>query len=402
MRISLVSEHASPLAVLGGADGGGQNVHVDALARALARRGHDVVVHTRRDDPALPSRVRLAAGVTVHHVDAGPPRPVPKDDLLPFMGEFAERLVAAWRSAPPDLVHAHFWMSALASLDAADRLDVPVAITFHALGSVKRRHQGSQDTSPGQRADVERALLRSPAHVIATATEEVTELAALGADLDRVRVVPCGVDLDLFRPDGPQEPRGERPRVLSLGRLVPRKGVDDVVRALVALPDVELVVAGGPPRAELSGDPEVRRLTRLAGELDVLDRVEFRGAVARSEVPALVRSADVVACVPWYEPFGIVPLEAMACGRPVVGSAVGGLLDSVVPGRTGMLVPPRHPYQLARVIGDLLADPGARARLGRAGARRARSRYSWDRVALEHERIYATLASQPDPVEVAR
>src|SRR3954471_22032401 len=159
MRIALVSEHASPLADLGGADARGQNVHVAALARALARRGAEVVVHTRRDDPDLPRRVPLCDGVTVDHVDAGPPKCVPKDELLPHMGAFARELERCWRDDRPDLVHSHFWMSALAALDAAAPLGIPVVHTFHALGVVKRRYQGDADTSPPQRLELEREIV---------------------------------------------------------------------------------------------------------------------------------------------------------------------------------------------------------------------------------------------------
>jgi glycosyltransferase involved in cell wall biosynthesis len=394
MKIAMVSEHASPLAVLGGEDAGGQNVHVDALARALARRGHEVVVHTRRDAAHLPSRVRLAAGVTVQHVDAGPPRPLPKDDLLEHMPAFAEELSWSWRMDRPDVVHAHFWMSALASLEAAPAAGVPVAVTFHALGSVKRRHQGVADTSPAGRIDHERSVVATADHVVATCSDEVRELTALGLDPALASVVPCGVDLTHFTPRGVRATRGsQRHRLLVLGRLVPRKGVEDAVRALRLLADTELVVAGGPPAEQLASDPEAVRLRDLARQLGVADRVEFRGAVDRAKVPALVRSADVVVCVPWYEPFGIVPLEAMACGVPVVGSGVGGLLDTVVPGVTGELVEPRRPQQLASVLRDLLDDPLRREVMGRAGARRARDRYSWDGVAAAHEQVYAGLAS---------
>src|SRR3954451_16422995 len=145
MRIAMVSEHASPLAVLGGVDAGGQNVHVAALACALARHGDEVVVHTRRDDPTLPPRVTLAPGVEVDHVDAGPPTEIPKDALLPYMDAFADDLREQWEADPPDVVHAHFWMSSISALDATDGR-IPVVQTFHALGSVKRRHQGARDT----------------------------------------------------------------------------------------------------------------------------------------------------------------------------------------------------------------------------------------------------------------
>ena len=207
MRIAMVSEHASPLAVLGGVDAGGQNVHVASLAAALGRMGDEVVVHTRRDDPVPPRRVALVPGVEVDHVDAGPPTEVPKDELLPHMAAFADELREAWAAEPPDVVHAHFWMSGLAATDAAADLGIPVVHTFHALGVVKRRHQGPKDTSPPQRLRLERALARRVDRIVATCSDEVFELLRMGADRRRITVVPCGVDLERFTAGGPAEPR---------------------------------------------------------------------------------------------------------------------------------------------------------------------------------------------------
>src|SRR5699024_7743176 len=151
MRIAMISEHASPLAVLGGVDAGGQNVHVAALSLALGRRGHDVTVYTRRDDPALEERVAMSPNVEVVHVNAGPIEAVPKDDLLPYMGELADGVAADARRVRPEILHSHFWMSGVAAREAANRLDIPMVHTFHALGVVKRRHQGADDTSPIER-----------------------------------------------------------------------------------------------------------------------------------------------------------------------------------------------------------------------------------------------------------
>ena len=378
----MVSEHASPLAELGGVDAGGQNVHVASLSKGLAELGVEVVVHTRRESPDVPRRVELAPGVVVDHVDAGPPEPVPKDELLPFMGQFAADLQRSWALESPDLVHAHFWMSGKAALDAGAPLGIPVVQTFHALGVVKRRHQGDKDTSPPQRRMVESAIVRRAVHLIATCTDEVIELLGLGADVNKVTVIPCGVDLEMFRPDGPVEPRppGLR-RLVVVSRLVERKGIGNVIVALAEVPRTELVVAGGPPEAELLDDPQARRLLDLARHHGVADCVRFRGQVERDRLPALLRSADAVACVPWYEPFGIVPLEAMACGIPVVASAVGGLVDTVADGKTGLHVPPRRPDLLGPALARLLDDPDLCRRLGGAGARRARALYGWDTVA---------------------
>jgi glycosyltransferase involved in cell wall biosynthesis len=397
MKVDLVSEHASPLAAIGGVDAGGQNVHVAALAAGLAARGHEVTVHTRRDDAALPDRVRTADGYDVAHVTAGPATALPKDDLLQHMGTFADVLHAEWAITRPDVVHAHFWMSGLACVQAAAGLGIPVLQTFHALGSVKRRHQGEADTSPEQRIDLERGLCASVDHVVATCSDEVFELRRLGLSTDRVSIVPCGVDTAVFTPRGPVAHRSGRPRLLVLGRLVERKGQEDAVRALAAVPDAELVVVGGPPVDEVDDDPEVQRLRAIAVSLGVADRLVFAGAVARADVPGWIRSADVVLAVPWYEPFGITPLEAMACGRPVVATAVGGLVDTVVDGETGVLVPPRDPAALGEAVAALLADEERRVAYGAAGIARVRARYRWSRVVADTDAVYRSVLATRAP-----
>jgi D-inositol-3-phosphate glycosyltransferase len=391
----MVSEHASPLAVLGGIDAGGQNVHVADLARAMGRLGAEVVVHTRRDDPLLPRRVRFDRNVVVDHVDAGPAVPLPKDALLPHIPAFADELARTWAGDRPDAVHSHFWMSGLASVAASRGLGIPVAHTFHALGVVKRRNQGSSDTSPPTRLEMERRLACGVDRVVATSCDERAELIALGGDARRITVVPCGVDLNRFRPDGPVDPRPTgRRRIVVVSRLVERKGIGNVIAALADVPGAELVVAGGPPAGMLDEDPEAARLLRLAARAGVGDRVELRGAVPRERVPELLRSADVVACCPWYEPFGLVAVEAMACGVPVVASAVGGLAETVADGSTGVLVPPRRPDLIAAALSALLDDDSRRAAMGRAGARRAH-RFGWDRVATETLAVAERLAAGP-------
>jgi D-inositol-3-phosphate glycosyltransferase len=396
MKIAMVSEHANPLATLGGVDAGGQNVHVAELSAALVRRGHEVWVYTRRDDPDLPERVTAPQGYTVVHVPAGPPEQVPKDELLQHMGPFAQYLDACWQSERPDVTHAHFWMSGIATQLAARHLGLPAVQTFHALGAVKRRHQGASDTSPRDRIRLEAMVARTATWVAATCTDEVFELMRMGRSRARMSVVPCGVDKDLFAPDGPKAEKKAKYRVLSVGRFVPRKGFDDMVRAMPSIPNAELVIVGGPERAEMDRDPEARRLRQLAKELGVARRVHFYGAVAREDMPALLRSADVVACTPWYEPFGIVPLEAMACGVPVVASAVGGMLDTVVHDVTGRLISPRNPAEIAAAINPLLRDSFLRQSLGLAGRDRVCARYTWDRVAADTMRIYESVVHADD------
>jgi D-inositol-3-phosphate glycosyltransferase len=397
MRIAMVSEHASPLAVLGGHDAGGQNVHVAALSTALAARGHRVEVFTRRDDPDLPERQRLAPGVDVVHVPAGPARALPKDDLLPHMAEMARCLRDHWARSRPDVVHAHFWMSGLATTSALRGLPSPppAALTFHALGVVKRRHQHEQDTSPPERTSLERRLVGEADALVATCRDEVHELLAMGADPERLHVVPCGVDPERFAPVGPHRVPWTpgSTRLLSLGRLVERKGVETAVEALALLPDAELVVAGGPDRADLDVDDDVRRIRAVATAAGVQARVTVLGRVDPATAASLLRAADALVATPWYEPFGIVPLEALACGTPVVASAVGGMLDTVEPGVTGLHVPPRDPTALASAVARLVADPGAARLMGREGVRRVRERYAWPVVAASTESVYHQLTS---------
>ncbi|GGL03744.1 glycosyl transferase [Sphaerisporangium melleum] len=427
MKIALVSEHADPLAAVGGVDAGGQNVHVAGLAAALAALGHALTVYTRRSSPDEPVTTVMAPGVTVEHVPAGPPEPLPKDELLPHMPAFAAHLARRWSALRPDVAHAHFWMSGLAALTAAEELGVPVVQTFHALGTVKRRWQGAADTSPPERLAIERDIGRRAAAIVATCADEVNELVAMGVPAGRITVVPCGVDLGLFHPrtsavadarvqaeaapvtgdatattpadegDGAaaeaiawahtQAGTGDGAagaRILSIGRLVPRKGVETVIEALAHVPGAHLVVAGGEP-----GNEESARLRALAAAAGLASRVHLIGSVPRTDVPALMQSAQVVVTVPWYEPFGMVPVEAMACGVPVVASAVGGHLDTV--SGCGMLVPPRRPRLLAEALRELLARPELRGSLAASGVRRARSRYGWPQVAGRTETVYRSL-----------
>lgn len=403
LGLALVSEHASPLAAIGGVDAGGQNVHVAELAAGLCRLGHRVTVYTRRDDPALPRVLTTEAGYDVVHLTAGPARVLPKDAIWPHLDTFADDLTACLRRRPADLIHGHFWMSGWAAAEARRRLGTPVVVTFHALGVVKRRHQGAADTSPAERIAVEARLARTADHVVATCSDEVAELVAQGADPDRLTVVPCGVDTSHFTPVPDDRdrsfarPPGGPARLVAVGRLVRRKGFGNAIEAIAHVPHAELLIAGGPEQDRMESDPEARRLLALARRLGVADRVRLLGPVPREQLPALLRSADLVVCSPWYEPFGIVPLEAMACGVPVVAAAVGGLLDTVRDGVTGTHVPPRDPAALAAAISALLADPERRRRYGLAALARVRRDYTWSSVAARTAGVYAAEVGRARP-----
>jgi D-inositol-3-phosphate glycosyltransferase len=235
---------------------------------------------------------------------------------------------------------------------------------------------------------MEAIVARTATWVTATCTDEVFELMRMGRPRARISIVPCGVNLDLFTPVGTQAPRAAQHRIVSVGRFVPRKGFDVVIRALPLMPNTELIIVGGPDRSQFDSDPEVCRLRDLAAELSVGDRVRLHGSVAREGHACAAAVGRRGGLHPWYEPFGIVPLEAMACGIPVVASAVGGMLDTVLDDVTGRLVPPKRPAETADAIYPLLRDAFLRRSLGAAGRDRARSRYSWDRIAGDTLRIY--------------
>ncbi|MER5334879.1 glycosyltransferase [Micromonospora sp. NPDC002717] len=394
MRIAMISEHASPLAVLG--EAGGRHTRVAEQAAALVREGHDVRVYTRRESTAQPDTVSTPDGYQVCHVPAGPALRLPGRELMPHLGEFGRWLAGQWRDGDwtPDVAHAHHWMSGLATLHAGRRTGVPVVLTYHSLGTVERRQQGTRDTSPPGRIGYERALGRAADRIVVQCQDEIGELVRLGVPRSRMVLVPCGVDQQVFRPDGPVAPRDPaRPRIVTVGRMVERKGFQDVVRALPAVPDAECVVVGGPPARLLPTDGFARRLRALAESCGVADRVKLVGAVPRTELAGWYRSADLVVAAPWYEPVGLAPLEGMACGVPVVGSNVGGIADTVVHGLTGDLVPPRDPRALGTAIRRLLADKVRRFAYATAALDRVRSRYSWKRCAEQLSAVYASVST---------
>ena len=404
MRLAMISEHASPLATLGGEDSGGQNVYVAELARRLGAMGHEVDVFTRRDDGDLPEVVPFSEGVRVVNLTAGPTGAVPKDEIFGFMPQFRDAFYrfARGEAATYDLVHANFWMSGWVACEAKKDLGLPFAQTFHALGEVKKREQGDADTSPPERRAAELRIVEEADRILATCPAEVEELTTLyEAYPGKLSLVPCGVDGETFRPIDRQEARRhlglpDVPTVVYVGRLVPRKGVDTLVRAFALLPDASgarLVVVGGEPGPGPS--PEAARLSDLAHSLGVSERVTFVGSRPQGELRQFYGAADVAVSVPHYEPFGMTPLEAMACATPVVGSRVGGIKWSVADGETGFLVSPRDPEALSESLARLVSDGPLRERMGRAARRRVEEHFTWDRVAAGAEAAFSEAANVP-------
>jgi len=398
-KIALISDHASPLALTGGVDSGGQNIYVAAIARQLARRGVAVDVFTRRDNALHPEIVRWHDGVRVVHVPAGPARHVPKESLLPWMADFGEVLLEFMRrevrtgARPYDLIHANFFMSGLAARRVVQCLGLPLVMTFHALGRVRRRFLGERDRFPDARFAIEEELVRTADRIVAECPQDRLDLISLyQADPQRIDIVPCGFDPAELAPIDKAEARNRlgwpqrRFVILQLGRLVPRKGIDNLIRALALLKrergvNARLYIVGGDSAAPNCGaTPEIGRLTDIARAAGVSGQVQFVGRRGRPHLRQLYSAADVFVTTPWYEPFGITAVEAMACGVPVIATAVGGLRTTVVDGETGYLVQPDAPAMLAARLATIAAHPRARDILGEAGRQRANRLYTWAHV----------------------
>lgn len=380
LRIAMVSA---------GESGTGQRVHVAGLSAALACRGHAVTVYTRRESAHVPDRSRTELGYDVVRLPAGPTLRIDEDEMIPQLGRLADLLRSEWRDAPPDVVHAHGWMSGLASV-LAERQGTPVVQTYYGLGGSARRSQG------------ERIVGREVTRVTAMSSSELLTLVRKGVDRSRISVVPTGVDVRMFTPWGRTAKRGTRRRVVAVQTAAPDSGLADLVKVLSYLDDAELLIIGGPRKRRIWQEPEVRRLHSFARHAGVSDRVVFTGGVSRARTVALLRSSDVVVCAPRCEPVGHVSLEAMACGVPVVATAVGALADSVIDGVTGLHVQPGRPGHLAKVLRGLLGDEVRRQEFGVAGRDRAFARYSWERVAADTVRTYERAGVRtPGPVREA-
>lgn len=414
-RIAIVSEHASPAAQMGSVDSGGQNVYVAHVARQLARRGWHVDVFTRLENPYMPEVMEWDTGVRIIHIAAGPARRIPKESLLPWMTDFSEGLnrYVCEHDETYDLIHANFFMSALASLPVARNAGIPLAVTFHALGRVRRKHQAQADGFPDERFAIEERIVEQADCIIAECPEDERDLVSLyGADPARISMVPCGFDASEMVVMPRAQARASLDwdahafHILQLGRMVPRKGVDNVVRALGRLRnrhgvDARLCVVGGEhEQLNEENTPEYARLLNIAREEGVTQYVDFTGSRPRNSLSCYYCAADVFVSTPWYEPFGITPVEAMACGRPVVGSDTGGIRYTVKHGHTGYLVPPKDPDALAQRLAMLAQNEELARQMGRAGARRAERLFTWAKVGAQLDAVFDELCHSACPAPV--
>lgn len=383
----MISVHGCPLARLGEKDAGGMNVYVRELSRGLGRLGVSVDVFTRCQTLGPTEITPIGDGVRVIHLEAGEPRYIPKNELFAFLPQFLTHLEDFRRSEGLhyDVVHGHYWLSGWVGLRLRRMWGAPLVQMFHTLGMLKNTvARSTAEMEPTLRIAGERDVVAGADCLIAANPVEYGHLVDLyGADPHKIRIVPCGVDIDLFRPVPRSEARARLgldsgQYVLFVGRLEALKGVDVLIDAVSLLVQqgsgVRLLIAGG----NLDGDVAQKLRARVA-RLRLTETVRFLGPVEQVDLPAYYSAADVCAMPSFYESFGMVAIEAMACGTPVVASRAGGLQFTVRDGETGFLTPPGDAPALARALGAILNDTALRDRLGQAAVLAAQE-YSWDQV----------------------
>jgi D-inositol-3-phosphate glycosyltransferase len=395
-RVAMISLHTSPLVQPGAGDSGGMNVYVREVASALAQAGVECTTYTRADRPGLPPEVQVEPGHRVVHVPAGP-FGLPKEELADELDVFTMRVREHLLAGPgTDVIHGNYWLSGMVGHRLKHDLDVPLVSTFHTLARVKAE---GGDLEPTWRDRAEAEIIGCSDVICVSCPEEERQFRRLYGDpAGRLEVVPPAVEHAFFAPGdrgGARRAVGlpdDRPIVLFVGRIQPLKGPDVAVAAMAHVPDALLVVVGG--ASGLDGAPEMARVEQLVDELGLTDRVQFVAPRPHHILSSYYRAADVVVVPSRSESFGLVALEAAACGVPVVASAVGGLLNIVHDGVTGLLVDGRDPARFGRALREVLGDPIGAAGMGAAAAVRAR-RFTWGFTAARLRRVYADLAGRP-------
>ncbi|MFL1376116.1 MULTISPECIES: glycosyltransferase [unclassified Nocardiopsis] len=406
MKIAIIAEHTNPLPAHRGEPACPASLHLCALSRQLAKRGHKVTVYVRRSDPDQPEgRTRMARGVSVTHLDAGPARTLDEQEHAEHTGAFGTALAAALDEDRPDVLHAIGWTSGLAALHAQahserDQSAIPLVQTFHSLNAGEQR--SGLDSDP-QRARMESILASRADRVLVGSTDQQNELARLGVPRHHVSVVPFGVDTDHFTVEGGtssdhwRSSRGERPRLVAVTSPDRPGGAERLVESLLRLPEAELLLISTTSHTDVSLDENARRLELRAKEAGVDDRLHLVGPVERKELPRLLRSADVYVSAASYDPYGGAVLEAMACGLPVVATATGAVPGAVLHRTSGVLMRFGHPDEVARAVRWVLGTPTMSTAYGIAAVDRARSRFTWQRIAIETEIAYDR--ARPRPAE---
>lgn len=406
----MISVHTSPLAVLGGRDAGGLNVYVRELAQQLDASRIMVDIFTRRYDDETPEIVQISERVRVISIDAGPPEPVSKDDLFCLLPEFASEvaLFSLREGIRYDIIHSHYWLSGWVAHLLKRYWNAPTVHMFHTLAHLKNRVADDRYHESTLRVQIERRLLEVTDNIVAPNPDERAELLwTLGADNRRICTIPPGIDLSRFHPRDAREARREldlpdNPLVLFVGRIDPIKGIDTLIEAFAHLrhgdwneSPPKLVFIGGTLVPDSTGElvpgPDLEPVLIRARELGIADDIIFRGAQPQDLLPSYYAAATVCAVTSLYESFGLVAVEAMACGLPVVATRVGGMKFTVEEGVSGLLVPSGDAISIAKALERVIVDRPFRATL-QVGARQAAIRFSWHTVGSAVRSLYERLA----------
>jgi D-inositol-3-phosphate glycosyltransferase len=408
LRIAMISYHTCPLATLGGKDTGGMNVYVRELTRQLGRMGIHVDVFTRSQDDHVPHVLHeLGYGNRVVHVPAGPEHPIPKEELADHIPQFVEgiKYFVCEKDIKYDIIHSHYWMSGIAATALSEAWGgTPIVHMFHTLGEMKNRIARTDEEREGEyRINGEKQVLRRADRVIAATIAEVTQLRFLyKANASKLVVIPPGVDVCHFYPIPADEAKmyvGLKPNdrmVLYVGRIEPLKGVDTLIQAMSCLQwkeerPVHLAIIGGDPAASpRKRSAEMARLQKLCDDLSVGQTVVFLGKRDQDKLPYYYSAAELVVMPSHYESFGMVALESMACGTPVVASEVGGLAYLVRDGETGFTIPDQEPDTLCEKISWLLNDRDLHARMSQRAVEYAQD-YAWEKITKQITDVYEGL-----------
>ncbi|WP_218082002.1 glycosyltransferase family 4 protein [Anthocerotibacter panamensis] len=398
---ALISVHGDPAAEIGHEGAGGQNVYVRETGLALAKRGYQVDMFTRREHPDQPEIEHHALGCRTIRLTAGPACFIPRMELFAYLPEFVQqwRAFQARQRYNYQILHTHYWDSAWVGMQLQQQTGLPHVHTYHSLGAVKYQKTDVWCAQASTRLEVERQVLEQASCVVATSPQEEADLRHLVSQQGQIQVIPCGTNTKLF---APMERRVARERlglaptsrvVLYVGRFDPRKGIETLVRACAILPDREnfqLILVGG-SLAGAVDDQEYHRIQRLVHELGLDSVTTFTGSQPQSKLVHYYAAADVCVVPSYYEPFGLVTVEAMACGTPVIASDVGGLKFTVQSGITGQRVPPRDPAALAQALWSVFAQPQQWRDFGRSARQRVAKHFSWPGVARQLDQLYQSL-----------
>lgn len=409
-RVALISVHGDPAIEFGKEEAGGQNVYVRHVGEALSHQGWQVDMFTRRVSPDQEAIVQHNPHCRTIRFTAGAPTFIPRDEIFEFLPEFVQAFLQFQKQleTPYCLIHSNYWMSSWVGMQLSKKLSIPQAHTYHSLGAVKYKAVSTIPLIAKTRLAVEKTCLETVNRVVATSPQERDHMRSLVSTRGNIDIIPCGTRIDHFGTVTQAEARqalgiaSDEKVVLYVGRFDPRKGIETLVRAVHqckarATEKVRLIIGGGSRPGHSDGD-ERDRIESIVADLGLTTITHFPGRLTQEDLPTYYAAADVTVVPSHYEPFGLVTIEAMACGTPVVGSDVGGLQFTILPEETGLLAPPKDDGAFAAAIDRILLNPDWRNQLGQAARKRVEATFSWDGVATQLGQLYETLIEESSAV----